>query len=179
MKNTRMFCCYAPNWNLIKQSKSLQPCQPQHCGQLHDCFSYSFNAGKIMVLGTRIVMVFVVESLFCNHSLAHIRIVQSGHEKWWKNKMKSKAKQKFICMQIKRMLMLIRVNKRFKMYKHILLVCDVGVRMCVVHAVQRVNDCEHFARHRRVSPKLQAFLCECIIITKVMSVADTCMLARI
>lgn len=132
-----MFCCYAPNWNLIKQSKSLQPCQPQHCGQLHDCFSYSFNAGKIMVLGTRIVMVFVVESLFCNHSLAHIRIVQSGHEKWWKNKMKSKAKQKFICMQIKRMLMLIRVNKRFKMYKHILLVCDVGMRMCVVHAVQK------------------------------------------
>lgn len=44
---------------------------------------------------------------------------------------------------------------------------------------KRVNDCEHFARHRRVSPKLQAFLCECIIITKVMSVADTCMLARI
>lgn len=72
--------------------------------------------------------------------------------------------------------MLIRVNKRFKTYKHILLVYDVGA---YVYAVQWVNGCEHFTRHRRVSPKLQAFLCECIIITKVMSVADTCMLARI
>lgn len=51
-------------------------------------------------------------------------------------KNKTKAKQKFICMQIKRMLMLIRVNKRFKTYKHILLVYDVGAYVyCVCSAV--------------------------------------------
>lgn len=126
-----MFCCYPPNWNLIKQSKSLQPCQPQHCGQLHDCFYYSFNAGKIMVLVRESWWFLLLKVFFVT---THWLISELCKVDTKNDEEKIKAKRKFICMQIKRMLKLIRVNKRFKVYKHILLVYDVGAYVYCVYS---------------------------------------------